>query len=62
MALTADDSSLSPTQALLTDADAAAAANDVAAAPATAARNPLWIVVTGMACMFGVMAVVIALG
>ncbi|HSY06059.1 MAG TPA: hypothetical protein VK803_08930 [Steroidobacteraceae bacterium] len=62
MALTAADSALAPTAALLTGADAHAAANDDAAAPVNTVRNPLWIVVVGMACMFGVMAVVIALG
>jgi hypothetical protein len=50
-----------PTIALLTLADARAAANDDAATP-DVIRNPLWVVAIGMACLFGVMAVVMALG
>jgi hypothetical protein len=37
------------------------AANDDGAANPHAIRNPIWIVVIGMACMFSVMALVIAL-
>jgi hypothetical protein len=42
---------------------ARAAANDRTAAinPYTI-RNPLWVIVIGMACFFGVVAIVIALG
>jgi hypothetical protein len=39
-----------PTVALLTTATARAAANDDAAETADAVRNPLWIILIGMAC------------
>jgi hypothetical protein len=51
-----------PTVALLTTADARAAANDDAAAMPDAIRNPLWVVAIGMVCLFGVIGLVMALG
>jgi hypothetical protein len=51
-----------PTVALLSTADARGAANDDAAATLNSIRNPLWIVVIGTACLFGVMALVMSLG
>jgi hypothetical protein len=48
--------------ASLTTADARAAANDEEAATPDAIRNPLWVIAMGLACLFGVMAAVIALG
>jgi hypothetical protein len=42
--------------------DAGSAANDDPGTPQNAVRNPLWVVVIGMACMFGVFAAVMALG
>jgi hypothetical protein len=50
-----------PTVAWLTRADARAAANDEAAATLGGIRNPLWIIVIGMACFFGMAAVVMSL-
>jgi len=47
---------------LMVKTSAHAAANDEAAENLDEIRNPLWIVAIGMACMFGVMAAVIALG
>ena len=55
------DSYASPA-ALPTRTSARAAANDDAVENLEEIRNPLWIVAIGMACMFGVMAAVIALG
>jgi hypothetical protein len=43
-------------------ADAREAANDDEAATLNTNRNPLWVIVMGMACLFGVMAVVISVG
>lgn len=44
-------------------ATARAAANDrTAAINPYAIRNPLWVIVIGMACFFGVVGIVIALG
>lgn len=51
-----------PTVALLTTPKARAAANDDAAETLDAIRNPLWIILIGMACLFGVATVVMALG
>lgn len=51
-----------PTGALLAAPDGGSAANDDAATPQNTVRNPLWIVVIGMAWMFGVIAAVMALG
>jgi hypothetical protein len=51
-----------PTFARLSTAEARGAANDDAAASPNAIRNPLWIVVIGMACLFGVMVLVTSLG
>jgi hypothetical protein len=50
------------TVALLTQANARAAANDAVAETPDAIRNPLWIIASGMACFFGAAAVVMALG
>jgi hypothetical protein len=50
-----------PTVAQLSRLGTRAAANDDGAASPHAIRNPIWIVVIGMACMFSVMALVIAL-
>jgi hypothetical protein len=50
-----------PTVAGLTRADARAAANVEAAATLNGIRNPLWIIVIGMACFFGMAAVVMSL-
>ena len=62
-----DSSSISaaaapPAASLLSTADAQEAANDDVAAIHKAIRNPVWIVVIGMACLFGVMALVTSLG
>jgi hypothetical protein len=64
-----DDSSIhspaaaaAPTIGSLTMGDARAAANEDEAATPDAIRNPLWVIAWGMACLFGVMAAVIALG
>ncbi len=46
----------------LTMRDAVAAANEDEAATPDAIRNPLWIIAWGMACLFGVMAALVALG
>jgi|HubBroStandDraft_1064217.scaffolds.fasta_scaffold16980_2 hypothetical protein len=51
-----------PSEALLAAPDAGLAANDDPGTPQNAVRNPLWVVVIGMACMFGVFAAVMALG
>jgi hypothetical protein len=51
-----------PSDALLAAPDAGSAANDDPGTRQNALRNPLWIVVIGMACMFGVFAAVMALG
>jgi hypothetical protein len=51
-----------PMVASLTTADARAAANEEEAATPDAIRNPLWVIAMGLACLFGVMAAVIALG
>lgn len=51
-----------PSGAVLVAPDAGSAANDATATPQNTLRNPLWIVVIGMACMFGVFAAVMALG
>jgi hypothetical protein len=51
-----------PTVPRLSKLETRGAANDDVAANPRAIRNPLWIVVIGMACMFGVMALVISLG
>ena len=70
--LAADDPSLQsptspaasalPTIASLTLGGAVTAANgDVAATP-DAIRNPLWVIAWGVACLFGVIAAIIALG
>jgi hypothetical protein len=56
------DADASPTVAWPTTVYDRAAANDDAAATLPVRRNPLWIIVIGMACLFGVMAVVMALG
>jgi hypothetical protein len=50
------------TVALLTRVQARAAANDDAAETPGAVRNPLWLILIGMACFFGVAAVLMALG
>lgn len=62
LSLPSPDVYAQPTVALLTRANARAAANEDAVASLDGFRNPLWIVAIGMACMFGVMALVIALG
>jgi hypothetical protein len=51
-----------PTIASLTNGDARAAANEEETATPDAIRNPLWVIAWGMACLFGVMAAIIALG
>jgi hypothetical protein len=51
-----------PTTVSQTMRDALAAANEDEAATPDAIRNPLWIIAWAMACLFGVMAAVIALG
>jgi hypothetical protein len=51
-----------PTVARLSKSEGRAAANDDAVASPNAIRNPLWIVVIGMARLFGVMALVTSLG
>jgi hypothetical protein len=51
-----------PTIASLTLGGAGAAANEDVAATPDAIRNPLWIIAWGMACLFGVIAAIIALG
>ena len=56
------DADASPTVAWPTTLYGRAAANDDAAATLPVRRNPLWIIVIGMACLFGVMAAVMALG
>ena len=38
------------------------AANEDEAATADPVRNPLWIIAMGMACLFGAMAAIMALG
>ena len=71
-ALAADDPSFgssassaanaTPTVGRLGTTDVRAAANDAVAASTHAIRNPLWIVVIGMACLFGTMALILSLG
>jgi hypothetical protein len=51
-----------PTVNVLVTADAPGAANDDTAATQNTIRNPLWIIVMGLACVFGVMAAVMAVG
>ena len=50
-----------PTAAALAAADARCAANDDTAATQNTTHNPLWVIVIGMGCLFGVMAAVMAL-
>jgi hypothetical protein len=50
-----------PTAAALATADSGAAANDDAATPEDPARNPLWVIAIGMACLFGTMAAVMSI-
>jgi hypothetical protein len=60
-AFAVDKTCAAPIVARLSRLQALGAANDDAAASSHAIRNPLWIVVIGMACMFGVMALVTSL-
>jgi hypothetical protein len=49
------------TNAIVVQAADKAANDDLAAAPADSASNPLWILAIGMACFFGAAAAVIAM-
>ncbi len=51
-----------PTIASLTMGNVLESANEDEAATPDATRNPLWLIAWGMACLFGVMATIIALG
>jgi hypothetical protein len=50
------------TAPVLVMADVPGAANDAIAAAEEPIRNPLWIIAIGMACVFGAMAAVMAVG
>jgi hypothetical protein len=52
----------SPDVVVVAAAPGAPAANDAVAESQDMSRNPLWIIVMAMACLFGVMTAVMAIG